>query len=164
MDDMTGLLEKDAFRDLLEEEVRRAVRFDRPLTLLVASWSHQGPQAFDKRTVKSYGPVRQLASIIKKGLRDVDAAGRLDGEVLAALLPETDLAGARVAAQRICRDAETHEFPGETLDDMVKLTVNVAIAAHPVHGNDARALMAHARTALERAQADGYSLVYEAAL
>ncbi|ODT77130.1 hypothetical protein ABS71_02755 [bacterium SCN 62-11] len=161
---MTGLLDKDAFRTLLEEEVRRAVRFERPLTLLVASWSHQGPQSFDKRTVKSYGAVRQLATIIKKGLRDVDAAGRLDGEVLAALLPETDLAGARVAAQRICREAEGHEFAGETLDDRIQLAVNVAIVSHPDHGNDARALMSQARAALERAQTDGYSLVYEAAL
>ncbi len=164
MDNMTGLLEAKAFRELIEDEVRRAVRFQRPLTLLVASWSHQGPQSFDTRTVKSYGASRQLAAIIKKHLRDVDAAGRLDGEILAALLPETGLAGALVAGRRICQEAEQHEFPGESLDDMVKLTVNVAVVACPEHGQDAQALAAAARAALERAQRDGYSLVYEGEL
>lgn len=161
MDNMTGLLDAEVFQERLEEELKRAVRFERPMSLLVATWSHQGPQAFDKRTVKSYGPIRQLSAIIKKGLRDVDAAGRMDGEILAAVLPETDLAGARVVAERICREAESCEFPGETLDDLIKLTVNVAIVAHPEHGLDAQVLIAEARVALERAQHAGYSLVYE---
>lgn len=161
MDEMTGLLDADAFAERLEEELKRAVRFQRPLALLVAGWSHQGPKDFDKRTVKSYGPIRQIAAIIKKGLRDVDAAGRLDGEIVAALLPETDLAGARIVAERICREAQNYEFPGETLDDLIPLTVNVAIVAHPDHGPDTQVLVAEARVALERAQHDGYGLVYE---
>ncbi|MBX3170187.1 MAG: diguanylate cyclase [Candidatus Eremiobacteraeota bacterium] len=161
MDNMTGLLDAGVFQERLEEELKRAARFQRPLALLVASWSHQGPQAFDRRTVKSYGPIRKLSTIIKKGLRDVDAAGRMDGEILAAVLPETDLAGARIVAERICREAENYEFPGESLDDLIKLTVNVAIVAHPEHGADAQVLIAEARVALERAQHDGYGLVYE---
>ncbi len=161
MDNMTGLLDAEVFLERLDEELKRAVRFQRPLALLVATWSHQGPQAFDQRTVKSYGPVRKLSVIIKKGLRDVDAAGRLNGEILAAVLPETDLAGARIVAERICREAEGYEFPGETLDDLIQLTVNVAIVAHPEHGLDVQVLLHEARVALERAQHDGYGLVYE---
>lgn len=161
MDDMTGLLDAEVFGVRLEEELRRAVRFQRPLALIMAGWSHQGPQAFDKRTVKSYGPVRQIATIIKKSLRDVDAAGRLDGEIVAAVLPETDLAGARIVAERICREAEHYQFPGETLDDLIQLTVNVSIVSHPEHGTDTQVLIAEARVALERAQHDGYGLVYE---
>lgn len=161
MDDMTGLLDAETFLVRLDDELKRAVRFQRPLAFLVAGWSHQGPKAFDKRTVKSYGPIRQISTIIKKGLRDVDAAGRLDGEIVAALLPETDLAGARIVAERICREAENYEFPGETLDDLIPLTVNVAIVAHPDHGTELQVLIAEARVALERAQRDGYGLVYE---
>jgi len=158
---MTGLLDSEAFGERLEDELKRAVRFQRPLALIMATWSHQGPQAFDKRTVKSYGPIRQISAIIKKGLRDVDAAGRLDGEIVAAVLPETDLAGARIVAERICREAENYEFPGETLDDLIPLTVNVSIVSHPEHGTDSQVLIAEARVALERAQHDGYGLVYE---
>ncbi|MFN8612102.1 MAG: diguanylate cyclase [Vulcanimicrobiota bacterium] len=161
MDNTTGLLDHDVFMERFQDELKRAVRFNRPLALLVASWSHRGPQSFNARTVKSYGPMLQLASIIKKGLRDVDAGGRLDGELLAAVLPETDLKGARIVAERICREAENHEFAGESLDDLIKLTVNVAIVAQPDHGTDCQVLIAEARVALERAQADGYGLVYE---
>ncbi|MBS2037918.1 diguanylate cyclase [bacterium] len=161
MDTTTGLLDHEIFMERFEEELRRAVRFDRPLALLVASWSHKGPQSFNARTVKSYGPMLQLAGIIRKGLRDVDAGGRLDGELLAAVLPETDLQGARVVAERICKEAESHEFAGESLDDLIQLTVNVAIVAHPDHGTDPEVLIAEARVALERAQTDGYGLVYE---
>lgn len=158
---MTGLLDSEAFGERLDDELKRAVRFQRPLALIMATWSHQGPVAFDKRTVKSYGPVRQISAIIKKGLRDVDAAGRLDGEIVAAVLPETDLAGARIVAERICSDAENYQFPGETLDDLIPLTVNVSIVSHPEHGTETQVLIAEARVALERAQHDGYGLVYE---
>ncbi len=161
MDDTTGLLDAEIFLERLEDELKRAVRFNRPLSLLVASWSHKGPQPFNARTVKSYGPMRQLSAVIKKGLRDVDAGGRLDGELIAAVLPETDLKGARIVAERICNEAENYEFAGESLDDLIKLTVNVAIVAHPDHGADPQVLVSEARVALERAQADGYGLVYE---
>ena len=161
VDKLTGLMQAGPFQERFDEELKRAVRFNRPLALLVATWAHKGPQEFDRRTIRSYGPVKVLAAIIKKGLRDVDAGGRLDGDILAAVLPETELAGARVVAERICKEAETHEIAGETLDDLIRLSVNVAIVSHPVHGADAQILLAEARVALDRAQAEGYSLVYE---
>lgn len=161
MDKLTGLMEPEPFQERLDEELKRAVRFNRPLALLVATWAQKGPQEIDRRAIRSYGPVRVLAAIIKKSLRDVDAGGRLDGDILAAVLPETELAGARVVAERICKEAETHEIAGETLDDLIRLCVNVAIVSHPEHGDDAQILLAEARVALDRAQAEGYSLVYE---
>lgn len=161
MDKLTGLMESEPFQERFDEELKRAARFSRPLTLLVATWADQGPQEFDRRTIGSYGPVKMLAAILKRGLRDVDAGGRLDGDTLGAVLPETELAGARVVAERICKEAETHEIAGESLDDLIQLRVNVAIVSHPSHGTDSKSLLAEARRALDRAQADGYSLVYE---
>ena len=164
MDKLTGLMESEPFQERFDEELKRAARFSRPLTLLLATWANKGPQEFDRRAIGSYGPVKVLAAILKKGLRDVDAGGRLDGDTLAAVLPETELPGARVVAERICKEAETHEVAGETLDDLIRLSVNVAIVSHPSHGADTKSLLSEARRALDRAQADGYSLVYEGEL
>lgn len=158
MDKLTGLMELQPFLDRVEDEVRRAARFDRPLGLLVVSWAHHQQFPENQRwTTKGYGTLRELAKVMKAGMRDIDVGGRVDGQILGAVLPETDLAGTRVVAERLARDAGSHPFAGESLEDTVILSVNVGYVAMPEHGQDPQDLLGQARWALELAQLEGYN-------
>ena len=46
--------------------------------------------------------LRTVAELAKSHLRDTDVLGRVGGEELAWLMPESDLAGAALAAERLC--------------------------------------------------------------
>ena len=147
----------------LDEEVKRASRFGRPLGLLVVSWATQVEfPEYAQWTRKGCGTLRQLAKLLKDSLRAIDVGGRVDGQLLAALLPETNLIGTRVVADRFCQDAARHEFMGESMEDVVLLSVSAGFSAFPEHSDDAEELLSMARQALELSQGAGYNLAFQA--
>ena len=100
-DPLTGLLNRGAFHQRLEEELRRSARHGRLLSLAVLDIDHlelvndrHGRRAGDK----ALGTVAELA---RSHARDTDVVGRVGDGQMAWLMPETDLAGAAQAAERL---------------------------------------------------------------
>lgn len=100
-DGMTGLYNARHFAQRIVEEMDRCGRYRHPLALMVLdvdnfkafndTWGHvQGDQVLIR-----------LADCITQCLRRSDQAFRYGGEEFVALLPETDLAEAEAAAERI---------------------------------------------------------------
>ena len=100
-DALTGLLNLGSFRERLAEEVKRAARHGRPLSLALLDIDHftrvndrHGRRAGDR----TLGALAELAA---SRARDTDVLGRVGGGELGWLMPETDLAGAEQAAERL---------------------------------------------------------------
>jgi diguanylate cyclase (GGDEF)-like protein/PAS domain S-box-containing protein len=101
-DTLTGLLTRHQFFNLGEIEVDRALRYNRPLSLIMVDIDHF------KNINDTYGHMigdqvlRTLsAECFLSVLRKMDMAGRYGGEEFVFLLPETTLACAVSAAERI---------------------------------------------------------------
>lgn len=99
-DPLTGLLNHRAFQQRVENEVRRAQRYERPLALVLLDLDHfksindaYGHQAGD-------AALMQAASLLETGARAGDVLGRIGGDEFALLLPETIAEGACAIAQR----------------------------------------------------------------
>ena len=103
---LTGLLRREAILEILDQELERADRYDRPLTVGMADLDHF------KEVNDRYGHLagdtllKQVAEVLAGGLRSTDAVGRYGGEEFLIVLPETDLAGARVVADKLRRLVE----------------------------------------------------------
>lgn len=114
MDALTQTHNRRYFNEALEREFNRSLRYRRALSLLLFDID------FFKKINDTYGHVagdsvlRQLALIIKPRLRQQDVLARVGGEEFAVLLPEVELAGARVAAEKIRRLAEMARFQVDT--------------------------------------------------
>ena len=100
-DDLTGALDRRRFLEVAEEEIGRARRHDRPLSLLMIDLDHFkaindrfGHRVGDEALVRFVATCRPV-------LRAHDRLGRLGGEEFAALLPETDVDGAVRLAERL---------------------------------------------------------------
>lgn len=162
-DKLTGLLVKKEFESRLVHEVQRAKRYQRPLTLLMieVDW-----EFFEKevniRASMPYTIFKQLGPIILRKLRTVDFAGRIAGETFSAMLPETPLAGAFIAADRLREAVEHYEFIGDDLERRFRVAVNIGVASFPEHGKDAEELTNTANKALSmcRAQGGNKTVVY----
>ena len=99
-DPLTGLLNHRAFQQRVDNEVRRAQRYERPLALVLLDLDHfksindaYGHQAGD-------AALMQAASLLEAGARAGDILGRIGGDEFALLLPETVAEGACAIAQR----------------------------------------------------------------
>jgi diguanylate cyclase (GGDEF)-like protein len=89
--------------------------------------------------------------------RDSDVAARIGGEEFAILLPETELADARVAAERLRRAVAAD--PIATSGGPVSVTVSIGTALATTKLNDSAELMKLADDALYAAKRGGRNCV-----
>jgi diguanylate cyclase (GGDEF)-like protein len=153
-DGLTGLWNYRYFTMSVTKEIERASRFGRPLALLMLDLDHF------KDVNDSFGHQRgdavlvELAGRIRAEARDVDTVARYGGEEIVVVLPETDEAGARQAAERFCSAVRRKPF-GDSGLPPVRLTISAGVAVYPMHGSTASALLAMADAALYEAKHAG---------
>ncbi len=163
---LTGLRRREAILQVLDRELERAQRYDRPLTIGFADLDHF------KRVNDRHGHLagdallKHVADELAAGVRSTDLVGRYGGEEFLLIFPETQLDGARVVAEKIRSRVEQLEVPveeGVTLG----MSVSIGLAAldeleDPKSG--ARELIAAADEALYRAKQGGRNRIEPAAL
>ena len=105
---------------------------DRECTILMISLDYLPAIKIALGHLVADAGLRFFAALLRNELRDVDLAGRFDGEKIAVLLPESDQAAAAVFAKRLRHKvAETSINVG---DNQLLMTFNIGIAA--IRGND----------------------------
>lgn len=163
-----GLLQipnRKYFDERLRLELARAVRQRQPLGLLMLDVD------YFKRYNDNYGHLagdaclQAIARAARQALsREVDFLARYGGEELVALLPDTDLPGARFVGQRLCDAVRALALPHAASDAAPVVTLSVgACSAVPDPRDDGSALIARADAALYEAKRGGRNRVVAAA-
>jgi diguanylate cyclase (GGDEF)-like protein/PAS domain S-box-containing protein len=153
-DPLTGLYNRRYLEEMLDREIRRAVRATQPLGILMLDLDHF------KNFNDTYGHdagdtvLKEAASFLTKSVRLEDIACRFGGEEFVVILPTADLNSARMRAERIrSRVRElTVLHQGSSLG---RITVSIGVAALPVNGTSAKELLEAADAALYRAKREG---------
>ncbi|MFG6464324.1 diguanylate cyclase domain-containing protein [Roseateles sp. DXS20W] len=101
--------------------------------------------------------LRQMVRELQPCLREVDRFGRLGGEEFCVLLPDTDIAGAALVAERM--RALVHATPLRWLEQDWPLSASFGIAEAQRDDADGAALLARADQALYRAKHQGRNVV-----
>lgn len=131
------LLTPGAFEFVLDSELKRAVRSQTFLTLIVfeaiREWEGMQISADD-------GTVQQVAQLIGREVRDTDLLGHTDRGVLALVLLDADFEHSTQVIDRLFSRIENYEFP-------TALRIAVGAACYPTHAVDADSLK---RSALAR--------------
>jgi diguanylate cyclase (GGDEF)-like protein len=133
-DGLTGLLNKRALIDAARQKLRSAVRFQKPLSVLVCDLDHF--KAVNDTHGHDVGDrvIRGFADVLRHGKRDTDLVGRFGGEEFVVICEQTDLVGAQQLAERIRTDLAHTTFV--TPSGTVQVTCSVGIAAFPRAGQD----------------------------
>lgn len=157
-DGLTQVENRRSLDEILQAEHARALRYDRPLSVLMLDVDHfkklndtHGHQAGDLM-------LQALATMLKSTVRTNDLVARYGGEEFAVVLPETPLVPAAHLARRlrIAVEALRVDCDGKQL----RMTVSVGVAAcTPGQAADGVKLMAAADAALYRAKTGGRNRV-----
>jgi diguanylate cyclase (GGDEF)-like protein len=157
-DPLTGALNRRAVSEVAEAELRRARRSGKPFAALLMDIDHfkrvndtHGHQAGDR-------VLTRVAKACAAELREVDGFGRWGGEEFIALLPETGLDGALVAAERMRRAVESLAVTSDG-GVPIPVTLSVGVAMGGVLDEQLEALLMRADTALYKAKHDGRNRV-----
>lgn len=112
-DDLTGLLRRETFNNILKRFITRSNRTNTPLSYVLIDIDHF------KKINDSYGHdkgdevLREVSDILRTSVRDTDIStrkfvGRYGGEEIVVVLPNTDVAGAKIVGERIRKKVEEH--------------------------------------------------------
>ena len=156
IDGLTGLYNHRVFQERLEEEVERANRYHRPLSLLMLDVDHFKVHNDTHGHLWGDAILAELARLLKDSSRTSDIAARYGGEEFALILPETTQDQALHIANRLRETIAAHRFldthPAESL------TVSIGVAMHqPANGK--QTLIAAADRALYTAKRAGRNRV-----
>ncbi|MGY4830111.1 diguanylate cyclase [Sphaerotilaceae bacterium SBD11-9] len=152
-DGLTELLNRRAVDELLRDEARRAVRSNRPFSVLMVDADYF--KAINDRFGHAAGDeaLRHLARILQAQMRDVDRVGRFGGEEFIVLLPGTSSSEALSAAERL-REALLRR-PWAWQGEVLRLTVSIGVAAWRGPNDGIELLLKRADAALYRAKSLG---------
>ncbi len=137
VDGLTQVFNRRYFEETLDREISRSNRYSRKMSLAMIDID------YFKKVNDTHGHLagdyvlKQLASTIKTKVRREDTFARYGGEEFALLLPELDLSGAVIAAEKARKlvAGQTFQFDKQTLP--ITISIGVAqIAADAREGAD----------------------------
>ncbi|WP_158950392.1 transporter substrate-binding protein [Pseudodesulfovibrio cashew] len=156
-DGLTGIFNRRKFLELTTREIERSKRYPSPFTLIM----------FDVDRFKAindtYGHnvgdlvLQNIVECTRQLIRDVDILGRIGGEEFALALPQTDLDGAGVLAERIRSAVE--ECETITHDTKLSCTISLGVAELKGCAEDVDSILKAADLALYRAKNTGRNRV-----
>ena len=149
-DSLTGLYVRRYFMVKLQEEIHRAERYNKPLSVVMVDLDRF------KKINDTYGhdagdrALKTISQFFQKNIRDIDAIGRYGGEEFVMLIPDADKKAAFCLAERLRK-----ELAKVKLEDLPPITISLGIATYPSDGTDIEELIKKADAAMYEAKRKG---------
>jgi diguanylate cyclase (GGDEF)-like protein len=127
-DGLTQIYNRRHVDELLHKEIKRFTR---------RKYSHLSVMMVDidhfKKLNDAYGHLagdgvlREMAQVLKEGVRETDTVARYGGEEFIIVMPDTHLDGAAYRAETLREMVEQKDFPGH--DGPLHITISIGVAA-----------------------------------
>src|SRR3954451_22753010 len=158
-DELTGLYNLRHFHDTLDGEIERSRRFGTEVGLMLLDIDDF------KRVNDTYGHQQgdlvliEVGRVLRTLSRDIDEPARYGGEEMAVVLPQTDVAGAELLAERMRSAVAAIDIDRLDGGGRLQVTASFGVASLPSNARDKDSLVAEADAALYRAKRSGKNRV-----
>jgi len=158
-DELTGLNNYRYLQQRLDEEIERAKRYRKDISFIMIDADDFKRFNDTNGHIAGDEALAEIGSVLRSVVREVDVVCRYGGEEFSVVLPETDAAGAFVAAEKLREAIATHRFANAEGERTEVLSVSVGIATYPIHAQDKESLLRCADDALYHAKRHGKNRV-----
>jgi diguanylate cyclase (GGDEF)-like protein len=152
-DSLTTLHSRAYFTSELEQEILRATRTGRPFAIVMLDLD--GLKAANDRFGHDWGDslLKAVADVMRGDIRVTDVAARYGGDEFVLMLPETDLSGAVLVAEKVRVDISRVALPHNGA--VVRTSASIGIVTFPDDGRTSAELMRRADLAMYEAKRRG---------
>jgi diguanylate cyclase (GGDEF)-like protein/PAS domain S-box-containing protein/hemerythrin-like metal-binding protein len=129
-DALTGISNRRYFEEMLKSEYARHVRSKKELTIIIADIDHFKNYNDFYGHVHGDSCLRKIAQVLSESVfRSCDLVARYGGEEFALILPDTDLKGALLVAERVRHSVMSLAIPHEASSTATIVTVSFGVAS-----------------------------------
>ncbi|HSG25915.1 MAG TPA: diguanylate cyclase [Anaerolineales bacterium] len=149
-DPLTGLSNRRAFNEHLDDEIRRSSRYNHPFVLLILDLD--GFKEINDTFGHPTGDLtlQKVAVCLQNSIRDTDFLARYGGDEFAIILTETRKVQAFSLVAKIAEGLTRCEMPWTSAGNPQKMSLSVGIASFPDDAREAQPLVANADADLYR--------------
>jgi diguanylate cyclase (GGDEF)-like protein len=158
LDAGTGVYNRSYFLQRLNEELGRAKRHQRPLSLALMSVENLDMAPGMQPGLRNEA-LRRVGGMLKQYLREEDLLARFEGDTFALLFPDTDGPDAEQMLQSLHNRIQWNVFE---LEGGVQLNLmpSSGVVAYDLNGTGRDELVSKLTATLQSARDDGYGKVY----
>jgi two-component system cell cycle response regulator len=160
-DSLSGLANKSYFKYFLSHEIKRSLRDSRPIALIMMELkdvkhnpNYMGHPAGEEL-------LKDLGTLIKENIRDVDLGARYKEQQFAMALINTDGNGAVIVADRLKGLIKNHFSKNTDNISAESPVLNIGIAVYPSDAESIESLINHAEKELSESKYEIHPPIYE---
>lgn len=162
IDPLMGIYNRRYFDVQLPEEIKRAYRYNFPLSMLLLDIDHF------KKINDTFGHytgdlvLQNLGRVLQKNIRETDIIARYGGEEIAVIAPHTPISSAEILAQRLRIEIENSIIlPANNYENRqeINLTISIGVSGLSKKNTDAQMLINKTDQALYQAKKEGRNRV-----
>jgi len=160
-DKQTNLLNYEAFKNALADELRRSRRYRHPFSLIMMDIDNfvDYRENFGHHAADSL--IQEMARVISQVIRSVDIPARYGMDEFAIILPETSKKQARKVAERLRRAVKLETRHSAEVRGELKspITISIGISAYPKDAETVDEMISLADESLFEAKKAGRDMV-----
>jgi len=152
-DALTGLYNSFFIQSRLQEEINRAITYQRPCAFIIFDIDNFKNYRQKFGSICAESALKKVAVLIRDCITEVDRAGRTDDDEFSLILPEKNKRQAQEVAEEICKKVQASFCTDQ--DNSKCLTFSAGVSENPLDGVQVEQLTAKAKELLKKAKAEG---------
>ena len=150
-DKLTGLYNEGYIRNRLDEEIKRAISYQRPCSFIIFEVNNFQRYQRVFGEIDAQKALKKIAQTLKESTSEIDKAARFSDNQFAVLLPEKNKQQSLNLAENIKKEIERFASKKQTEPDTsVSLSMSAGISAVPIDGTTALELINKALNYIEQ--------------
>ena len=152
-DALTGLYNRFFIENRLQEEIKRAIAYQRPCAFVIFDIDNFKNYRQQFGSIYAESALKKIAILMRECITEVDRVGRTGDDEFSLILPEKNKRQAQEVAEEICKKVQA-AFCADK-DSSKYLTFSAGVSENPLDGVQVEQLIAKAKELLKKAKAGG---------